>query len=109
LGNCSTGIAVMVGNGSINQKMHIQFKKNIQFTKLVKADGRLREFNFRKLGGLNEGVFTIDVSDDKGNRIMFRMQKEDGRWKIIAQSLPAWILRLEENFHEIIEEESQSS
>ncbi len=89
--------------------MHIQFKKNIQFTKLVKADGRLREFNFRKLGGLNEGVYTIDVSDDKGNRIMFRMQKEEGRWKIIAQSLPNWILRLEENFHEIIEEESQAA
>lgn len=109
LGNCSTGIAVIASNGSINQNMHIQFKKNIQFTKLVKADGRLREFNFRKLGGLNEGVFTIDVSDDKGNRIMFRMQKEEGKWKIIAQSLPAWILRLEENFHEIIEEESQHS
>lgn len=89
--------------------MHIQFKKNIQFTKLVKADGRLREFNFRKLGGLNEGVYTIDVSDDKGNRIMFRMQKEEGRWKIIPQSLPGWILRLEENFHEIIEEESQAA
>jgi len=85
--------------------MHIQFKKNIQFTKLIKADGRLREFNFRKLGGLNEGLFTIDVSDDKGNRIMLRMQKEEGRWKIIPQTLPSWVQRSEEAFHEAIEEE----
>jgi len=85
--------------------MHIQFKKNIQFTKLIKADGRLREFNFRKLGGINEGIFTIDVSDDKGNRIMCRMQKEEGRWKIIPQPLPAWVQRSEDAFHDAIEEE----
>ncbi|MBC7851082.1 MAG: hypothetical protein H7Y31_15170 [Chitinophagaceae bacterium] len=89
--------------------MHIHFIKNIQFTKLIKADGRLREFNFRKLGGLNEGIFTIDVSDDKGNRIMFRMQKEDGRWKIVQQPLPAWVHRAEETFHEMIEEELHSA
>ena len=89
--------------------MHIQFKKNIQFTKLVKADGRLREFNFRKLGGINEGVFTIDVSDDKGNRIMFRMQKEDSKWKILPQPLPLWISKCEEVFHDIIEEEIQAA
>ena len=89
--------------------MHIQLKKNIQFTKLIKADGRLREFNFRKLGGLNEGFFTIDVSDDKGNRIMLRMQKEDGRWKIIPQPLPVWIQKNKELFHDIIEEELLSS
>lgn len=85
--------------------MHIQFKKNIQFTKLIKADGRLREFNFRKLGGLNEGIFTIDVSDDKGNRIMFRMQKEDSGWKIMPQPLPAWVQRCEQSFDEHIKEE----
>ena len=89
--------------------MQLQFKKNIQFTKLIKADGRLREFNFRKLGGLNEGFFTIDVSDDKGNRIMLRMQKEDGRWKIIPQPLPVWIQKNEELFHDIIEEELLAS
>lgn len=89
--------------------MHIQFKKNIQFTRLIKADGRLREFNFRKLGGLNEGFFTIDVSDDKGNRIMFRMQKEDGQWKITPQTLPLWIQKNEQIFSEQIEEELLAS
>ncbi len=85
--------------------MHIQFKKNIQFTKLIKADGRLREFNFRKLGGINEGLFTIDVSDDKGNRIMLRMQKEDGGWKIISDLMPLWIQKNEQVFSDLIEEE----
>jgi hypothetical protein len=55
--------------------MKLKFEKNIQFTRTIKADNRLREFNFRKLGGLQEGVFTIDVVDDRGNRIMFKMQK----------------------------------
>ena len=89
--------------------MHIQFKKNIQFTKLIKADGRLREFNFRKLGGPNEGFFTVDVSDDKGNRIMFRLQKGDGQWKIVPQLLPVWIQKNEQLFHDSIEEELLAS
>lgn len=89
--------------------MHIQFIKNIQFTRLIKADGRLREFNFRKLGGLNEGLFTIDVSDDKGNRIMFRMHKEDGQWKIVPQTLPLWIQKNEQIFNDLIEEELLAS
>lgn len=84
--------------------MNIQFKKNIQFTKIVKTDGRLREFNFRKLGGPNEGIFTVDVVDDRGNRIMFRMQKEDNQWKITPQPLPVWISNAEAKFHELIEE-----
>jgi len=84
--------------------MNIQFKKNIQFTKIVKAEGRLREFNFRKLGGINEGTFTVDVVDDRGNRIMFRMQKENNQWKIVEQPLPSWILSSEAEFHTLIEE-----
>jgi hypothetical protein len=85
--------------------MRIEFVKNIQFTKLVKVDGRLREFNFRKLGGPNEGIFTVDVSDDRGNRILFRMKKEEGAWKILAQPLPNWVMEKEAVFHDLIEEE----
>jgi hypothetical protein len=55
--------------------MQIHFTKNIQFTKLLKAEGRLREFNFRKVNAPQETLFTIDVCDDRGNRIMFRMQQ----------------------------------
>ncbi len=85
--------------------MLIQFNKNIQFTKLVKADGRLREFNFRKSNGMQGELFSVDVSDDRGNRIMFRMEKKDGHWKIMEQQLPAWIIENEPGFHELIEEE----
>lgn len=88
--------------------MRIHFVKNIQFTKLLKAEGRLREFNFRKLGGQQEGIFTVDVVDDRGNRILFRMQKEDGSWKIMEQTLPRWIWDNEKRLHELIEEELQN-
>jgi len=89
--------------------MRIQFTKNIQFTRLLKVDGRLREFNFRKLGGPNEGIFTVDTVDDRGNRIMFRMKKEEEVWKILPIVLPAWILENEGNFHLLIEEELKIS
>ncbi|MDR3713662.1 MAG: hypothetical protein P4L51_12650 [Puia sp.] len=88
--------------------MHIHFIKNIQFSKLLKADGRLREFNFRKPNGLQEGLFTVDVSDDRGNRIVFHMQKEDNTWKIMKQQLPAWIWDNEAAFNGLIEEELQN-
>lgn len=85
--------------------MHIQFIKNIQFTKLIKAEGHLREFNFRKLTGFQDELFTVDVSDDRGNRIMFRMRKEDGTWRIVPQPLPEWVAKKETVFHDVIEEE----
>jgi hypothetical protein len=83
----------------------MKFIRNIQFTKLIKANGRLREFNFRKSNGLGEGSFTIDVSDDRGNRIIFYMQKSDNYWKIKEQQLPAWIWESEGKFNELISEE----
>ncbi|HEY8894628.1 MAG TPA: hypothetical protein VIM79_07420 [Niastella sp.] len=88
--------------------MRIEVKKNIHFTKLVKVNGRLKEFNFRKLGGSNEGLFTVDVSDDRGNRILFRMQKEQDIWKILPQQLPNWVMEKEPTFHDLIEEELRS-
>jgi hypothetical protein len=86
--------------------MHqLHFIRNIQFTKLVRAEGRLREFNFRKFNAeTGEWLFSIDVVDDRGNRIMFRMKKED-TWKIMPGQWPSWVLNNESNFHELIEEE----
>ena len=76
----------------------------------MKADGRLREFNFRRLNGPNgDSIFTIDVSDDRGNRILFRMQKENNTWKIAEQQLPTWILENEGRFNEQIEEELRNA
>jgi hypothetical protein len=85
--------------------MILQFNRNIQFSRLVKADGRLREFNFRKINGLSESLFTVDVSDNRGYRIMFRMKKEGPEWKIVENQLPQWIHDNEPVFHELIEEE----
>jgi hypothetical protein len=86
--------------------MQIRFIKNIQFTKVLKAEGRMREFNFRKPNGREQALTTVDVSDDRGHRIIFHMQKdESGNWKILPQPLPAWIIQLEPKFSELIEEE----
>jgi hypothetical protein len=85
--------------------MQIRFIKNIQFTKVLKAEGRMREFNFRKPNGREQALCTVDVSDDRGHRIIFSMQKEDSNWKIVPQALPKWVLELETKLDQIIEEE----
>lgn len=92
--------------------MQIHYIKNIHFTKLLKAEGRLREFNFRKLLGENkEPLFSVDVSDDRGNRIIFKMSKpsESSGWTILPdQKLPDWIYDHESDFNALIEEELAS-
>lgn len=90
--------------------MKIQFIKNIQFTKLVKADNRLREFNFRKINSQQDGLFTVDVSDDRGNRIIFNMEKTDSHWHIVpGTTLPDWITKNAAIFEELIEEELKNN
>ena len=82
--------------------------RNIQFTKLLKAEGRFREFNFRKSAYDGKMIFNVDVTDDRSNRIVFRMQKEDKVWKIQSQDLPVWVINNETNLCELIENELQS-
>jgi hypothetical protein len=90
--------------------MIVQFNRNIQFTKLIKAEGRLREFNFRKVNGLHEELFTVDVSDDRGNRLMFKMFKDGNEWLITSDQLvPDWIKVNSTRFNEAIEEELRIS
>ena len=92
--------------------MQLTFIKNIQFTKLIKADGRLREFNFRRYNSDNQqpAIFSVNVVDNRDNRIIFEMKQEDSIWKIIKQpSLPVWIVQNENNFHESIEEELKNA
>ncbi|MBK7122315.1 MAG: hypothetical protein IPH68_05540 [Chitinophagaceae bacterium] len=88
--------------------MELKYVKNIQFTRLIKVDGQLKEFNFRKSNGRQEGLFSIDVIDSKGNRIIFNMEMKEGVWKITSEQLPAWVMESELSFHEIIEEEFKS-
>jgi hypothetical protein len=85
--------------------MPIQFVKNIQFSRLIKTEGRLREFNFRKTGTGNEEKCSVDTVDDRGNRIIFTMLKENGAWKLSSTLLPKWICQYEEQLNEAIEDE----
>ena len=85
--------------------MELKFIKNIQFTKLIKVDGRLKEFNFRKPNGRREGLFTVDVIDDRGNRIIFNMESSENHWKIVTNELPDWVNSSESTLEELIEEE----
>jgi hypothetical protein len=82
--------------------------KNVQFSKLIKIEGRLREFNFRKLTPDQTVLFSIDVADERQNRIIFQMKKEDDAWKIVSIAVPEWIQLNEKKFHEVIEEELAS-
>lgn len=86
--------------------MQINFTKVVHFTRLIKAGGRLREFNFRQLKGLQQETFTVDTVDDRGNRILLRMQKNSGNhWDILPQMLPVWIPENESKLNEAIEDE----
>jgi hypothetical protein len=85
--------------------MQVNFTKIVHFTRLIKAGGRLREFNFRKLRGLEQELFTVDTVDDRGNRILLRMQKNGNHWDILPQMLPKWIPENEEKLNEAIEDE----
>jgi hypothetical protein len=92
--------------------MQISFNKVIHFTRLIKAGGRLREFNLRKMKDGDKQIFSIDTVDDRGNRIIFRMQKESGgNWQIfqLDQPLPSWVAEVETRLREKIEEELQQN
>ena len=86
--------------------MNFSFLRNIHFTKLVKTADRLREFNFRMLPGTSNASMHVDVPDDRGNRIVFKMNRQDGdQWRIAEPSLPGWILDNEKKLNDLIEEE----
>jgi hypothetical protein len=75
------------------------------FSKVIKAGERQREFNFRQASRNDETRYSVDVPDDKGNRVMFSMFKnEEGQWKADAQSLPVWIHDAEPALDNAIEE-----
>ena len=81
------------------------FLKNIQFTHLIKIDGCLKEFNFRKSNGSLETIFTVDTVDLQGTRIVFNMHAEGKEWKINQKELPLWIIQNEEKLNASINNE----
>ena len=85
--------------------MNFHFTKNIHFTKLVKVADRLREFNFRMLPGTSNSLLHVDVPDDRGNRIVFKMQREDNNWRIVEDGLPSWVSANEKLLNEAVSSE----
>jgi len=70
----------------------ISFNKIIHFSRLVKIGGRLREFNFRKNITIGPNVFDVDTAHERGNRLFFRLSKDDSEWTLTSkQNLPGWI------------------
>jgi hypothetical protein len=88
--------------------MAIHFIRNIQFTRLIKVDGRLKEFNFRKLMNQGDERCSVDTVDERGNRIIFSVSKENGSWKLASALIPGWIVDYEKQLHDAIEEELAS-
>ena len=86
--------------------INFNLTRNIHFTKLVKAANRLREFNFRMLPGNSNNLLHVDVPDDRGNRIMFKMKREENKqWRIVDTDLPPWVASNENLLNEAIAEE----
>jgi hypothetical protein len=84
--------------------MDLRVTKNIQFTRLIKAPVQQREFNFRRIPNTPVDTFHVDVSDEKMNRIMFQVEKDNsGHWKIVDNSLPVWISNVETTLNDILE------
>ena len=65
--------------------------KNIQFTRLIKAGGRLREFNFRKSQGLNNALFSIDVVSDNSDRHYLLYSLVNDTWILETKKIIPWI------------------
>lgn len=81
----------------------MDYKKNIAFTSLIKINGRLHKFNFRKRGSYYDG----DTSDERGSRLFFKMEKAEGSWKINHTDLPPWLVENEPLVIGVIEKEEQ--
>ena len=78
--------------------------KNIQFTRLIKAGGRLREFNFRKSQGLNNALFTIDVVSDNSDRHYLLYSLVNGAWVLETKKMIDWIEEVLPQIEEAIQE-----
>lgn len=73
---------------------------NIAFTLLIKVNGRLKEFNFRKRSDTN---YDADTNDENSSRHIFKMEKTGSAWKIKGNALPAWLIANEELISEALE------
>jgi hypothetical protein len=80
----------------------MDLRRNIVFSSLIKIGGRLSEFNFRKRGDLS---YDVDTSDERGNRVFLKMEKQGADWKIMDTAVPGWLLKCEGLLDEAIKTE----
>lgn len=85
--------------------MHIQFIRAVQFSLLIKLDGRLREFNFRKFRNTEEDTFSVNVCNERGDRIFFEMKKQENGWEFSPSNLPVWIEENKKTIRQAVDEE----
>ena len=79
---------------------------NIYFTKIIKLENRLREFNFRKLPNTDNN-YHVDVTDDRGKRFMFRMFTDaEQTWHISTAEVPQWVQYAQNILGQLIENET---
>ena len=76
--------------------------KNVQFTELIKAGGRLREFNFRRSQGVNDPMFTIDVANESGKRHYIFFRQKNGQWLLESKQLISWVEEILPRIEEIL-------
>lgn len=80
---------------------------SIHFSKIIKAGDRNREFNFTRTNR-SGNQYSVNVPDERGNRIFFTMHQEEGAWKTSLDILPPWVLSAEEELSKAIEEENRA-
>lgn len=68
------------------------FQKQVQFSKHIKAGGRIKEFNFLKLNNTQTPTYSVDVSDERGKRFVFLLINDGSDWKISGEGLPEWLV-----------------
>jgi hypothetical protein len=64
---------------------------NIAFSKIIKINNRLWEFNFRKLTR-KDPSYHVDVTNEYGTRILLSLYKSsEGIWLATSNEIPQWI------------------
>ena len=71
---------------------------------MIKAGGRVREFNFRRSTHQDDEPFFVDVADEKGERCQFSMALHDGLWRLTGAILPGWVVSAEKELRQAIVE-----
>lgn len=85
--------------------MQIQFNRAVQFSLLIKLDGRLREINFRKIRNIEDDVFSVNVCNERGDRIFFDMKRQETGWDFTPSNLPEWIEQNKKAIKQAVEDE----